>query len=398
MLYRTLNLELSFIRQFILQLVLIVVLPTLGFTQDRNRSLEFSIPMLILNSDARAGGMGDTGVATTPDVFSQYWNPAKYIFSLENSGVGLNYSSYLSKLTNDVFLAKMVYFRKQNESVWGVSFNYFNIGEVELTQDYGSSYISEGFIVPNELSIDISYSLLLSERFSMGVLGQWLHSNLQRTTDEKYVSNSVAVGIFGYYQSRIRKNRDKYAQWRAGFNISNIGPKISYNGEGQEYFIPTNLKIGASYALTFQSLHTLLFSLELNKLLIPTPPVYGYVDKNGNGIKDKDEPRQIIRGKDSNVSFLKGIAQSFSDAPGGFTEELQEITWAFGIEYNYANTLFLRGGYFYEHKYKGGRNYATMGVGIKLKAIDFNLAYALSVANYAIPLQNNIRLSLAYDF
>lgn len=398
MLYRTLDLKLSFIRQFILQLVFLVVLPTLSFTQDKNRSLEFSMPMLILNSDARAGGMGDTGVATTPDVFSQYWNPAKYIFSLENSGVGLNYSSFLSKLTNDVFLAKIVYFRKQNESVWGVSFNYFNIGEVELTQDYGSSYISEGFIVPNELSIDISYSLLLSERFSMGVLGQWLHSNLQRTTDERYVSNSVAVGIFGYYQSRIRKNRNKYAQWRAGFNISNIGPKISYNGEGQEYFIPTNLKIGASYALTFQSLHTLLFSLELNKLLIPTPPVYGYVDKNGNGIKDKDEPRQIIRGKDSNVSFLKGIAQSFSDAHGGFTEELQEITWAFGIEYNYANTLFLRGGYFYEHKYKGGRNYATMGVGIKLKAIDFNLAYTLSVANYAIPLQNNIRLSLAYDF
>lgn len=398
MLYRTLNLELSFIRLFILQLVFLVVLPTLSFTQDKNRSLEFSMPMLILNSDARAGGMGDTGVATTPDVFSQYWNPAKYIFSLENSGIGLSYSSFLSKLTNDVFLAKITYFRKQDRNAWGASFNYFNIGEVELTQDDGSAYISQGFIVPNELSIDISYSLLLSERFSMGVLGQWLHSNLQRTTDERYVSNSVAVGIFGYYQSRIRKNRDKYAQWRAGFNISNIGPKISYNGEGQEYFIPTNLKIGASYALTFQSLHTLLFSLELNKLLIPTPPVYGYVDKNGNGIKDKDEPRQIIRGKDSNVSFLKGIAQSFSDAPGGFTEELQEITWAFGIEYNYANTLFLRGGYFYEHKYKGGRNYATMGVGIKLKAIDFNLAYTLSVANNATPLQNNIRLALTYNF
>lgn len=366
--------------------------------QRRTRSLQFAMPLLILNSDARAGGVGDIGVATTSDVFSQYWNPSKYIFSLENSGIGLGYSSYLSKISNDIFFTKVVCFKKISpRSVFGSSLNYFNIGEVELTQEYNDSYVYQGVMTPNELSIDMSYSLLLSKSFSMGILVQWLHSSLQDVRSAKHIANSVAVGLSGFYQSEVRYFSKYKSLWRAGFNISNIGPKISYSEDGQEYFIPTNLKIGLGYELILQSSNSFLFSFELNKLLIPTPPVYGYIDKNGNGIKDADEIMQISKGKNSNVSYLEGILQSFYDAPDGLSEELHEITWALGVEYNYENILFFRGGYFYEHKDKGGRNYTTMGVGLKLKSIDFNLAYALSIANYATPWQNNIRLSLSYN-
>ncbi len=362
------------------------------YANPDRRIIQTAMPFLILQSDARANGMGNIGVATTTDIFSQSWNPSKYIFSTNDSGIGIAHTTYLTGVVNDMFITNISYFRKSSErSVWGASVNYFNIGEIELTQEIANSYISQGSISPNEFTLDFSYSLLLSENFSMGVLGKWLHSNLEEVNYEKHSVNSVAAGISGFYQSKTHQHTNYKVLWKAGFNLSNIGPKISYEKGGKEFFIPTNLKLGLGSKFIFPSSNSLELSLEANKLLVPTPPIYDYTGAS-------NQHKKILKGKNPNVFFLKGMLQSFTDAPNGFSEELQEITWAIGAEYNYENTLFLRGGYFYENKNKGGRNYVTTGIGIKMNKLAINLSYALSIASSATPLQNSLQFSLSYDF
>ncbi|MDO5615347.1 MAG: type IX secretion system outer membrane channel protein PorV [Cruoricaptor ignavus] len=365
------------------------------YSQNDNRIIQTAMPFLSLVSDARASAMGGTGVATNPDIFSQNWNPAKYVFFKKKLGIGASYTPYLNRITNDIFLGSIYGFKKlNNRSAWGVGFNYFNMGKVELTETQGNSYISQGILNPNELTLDISYNLLLSDKFSMGVLARWLHSNLQEAHGNNYIANGISVGISGFYQNKI----SEYSNCKIGFNISNIGPKLSYRKEERDFFIPTNLKVGVGYDFTFDNLNKLSFSLEANKLLVPSPPIYNYIDKNNNGQKDEKEPMQIVKGKNPNVSFLQGIFQSFSDAPMGLSEEIQEIIWNIGIEYDFQDIFFMRGGYFYENPNKGGRNYATTGVGFRLENLTINLSYLFSNSHVPNPLENSLGVSLEYNF
>ncbi len=376
----------------------------LGFSQTTVylpdiRTIQTGMPFLVLQSDARAAAMADMGVSSSPDVFSQRWNSAKYAFMQSNKGLGVSYTPYLNKLTNDVFLGNISYFfRPKERGAWGFSFNYFSMGEVEFSQIQGGTFFSEGFGKPNELTLDISYNLLLSDNFSMGVTARWLHSNLQYySNDEKYIANSIAMGFAGFFQSELITHATFDSQWRAGISISNIGPKLSYEKEGKDFFIPTNLKMGVSYDLLFAQGHSFSFLFEANKLLIPTPPQYGYIDNNNNGIQDQNEATKILKGKNPNVSFLAGIVQSFSDAPNGFKEELQEISLSAGIEYRFWDNFSLRCGYFHENKNKGARSFLTLGTGLRYQKIQFHFSYLFSMSSVPNPFENALRISGTYE-
>lgn len=363
------------------------------------RIIQTGMPFLTLQSDARASAMADIGVSSIPDVFSQRWNSAKYVFMESSQGLGISYTPYLNKLTNDVFLGNITYFsRRKERGAWGISFNYFSMGEVEFSQIQGGTFLSEGIGKPNELTLDISYNLLLSNHFSMGVTGRWLHSNLQYySNDEKYVANSIAVSLAGFFQSRLKSHRSFDSQWRIGLSISNIGPKLSYEKGGKDFFIPTNLKAGISYDLLFSKGHSFSFLLEANKLLVPTPPQYGYIDNNDNGKQDQNELTTILNGKDTNVSFMEGIFQSFSDAPGGFKEELQEISLSAAMEYRFWNDFSLRCGYFYENPHKGARRFLTVGTGFRYQKIQFHFSYLFSISSIPNPFENALRISGTYE-
>lgn len=364
-----------------------------------SRIIQTGMPFLNLQSDARASAMADIGTSSLPDVFSQRWNSAKYTFMETKRGIGVSYVPYLNKLTNDVFLGNITYFfRPKERGAWAMSFNYFSMGEVEFSQIQGGSFFSEGIGKPNELTLDISYNLLLSDFFSMGVTGRWLHSNLQHSSnEEKYIANSIAVSLSGFFQSDLKAHTSFDSQWRAGITISNIGPKLVYEKAGKESFIPTNLKIGVSYDLLFQKGHSLSFLVEANKLLVPTPPQYGYIDANNDGKQNGEEPIAVLKGKDTNVSFIKGIFQSFSDAPGGFKEELKEISLSAGLEYRFWDDFSLRCGYFHENKEKGARNFLTLGTGFKYQNINIHLSYLFSMSSIPNPFENALRISGSYE-
>ncbi|MDO5106620.1 type IX secretion system outer membrane channel protein PorV, partial [Capnocytophaga sp.] len=363
-----------------------------------SRIIQTGMPFLNLQSDARASAMADIGASTQPDVFSQRWNSAKYAFAESKRGLGMSYTPYLNKLTNDIFLGNITYFfRPKQRGAWGLSFNYFSMGEVEFSQIQGGSFFSEGFGKPNELTLDVSYNLLLSDNFSMGVTGRWLHSNLQYfSNDEKYVANSIAVSLSGYFQSRIVTYANFDTRWRAGITLSNIGPKLSYEKGGKDFFIPTNLKIGVGYDFIFSNDHSFSLLLEANKLLVPTPPKRGYMDSNNDGQQNENEFTTILSGKDDNVSFLEGIFQSFSDAPDGWREELQEVALSLGLEYRFRDDFALRCGYFYENPNKGARQFLTIGTGFKYQNIRFHLSYLFSMASVPNPFENALRISGSY--
>lgn len=364
-----------------------------------SRIIQTGMPFLILQSDARASAMADIGVASTPDVFSQRWNSAKYAFMESKRGLAMSYIPYLNKLTNDVFLGNITYFfRPKERGAWAMSLNYFSMGEVEFSQIQGGSFFSEGFGKPNELTLDISYNLLLSENFSMGVTGRWLHSNLQYfSNDEKYVANSLSVSLGSYFQSALQTYTHFDTQWRAGISISNIGPKLSYEKGGKDFFIPTNLKMGVSCDFLFPREHSFSLLLEANKLLVPSPPKYGYIDTNNDGKQNENEPTTILKGKNTNVSFMEGIFQSFSDAPNGWKEELQEIALSLGLEYRFRDDFALRCGYFHENKNKGGRSFLTFGTGFKYQSVRFHLSYLFSMSSIPNPFENALRISGSYE-
>lgn len=369
-----------------------------------SRVITTGVPFVLIAADPRAAGMGDIGVATSADAFSQQWNPAKYAFSTAKQGVGVTYTPYLSKLVNDIFLGNLTYFNRLNEmSAVAVSFRYFKLGEVELRDTAEQIPLIAS---PNELTFDVSYGLRLSERFSMAVAGRYLRSDLkiQVDSDDASAAGTFAVDIAGYYQSEEVAYNDFNGRWRAGFNISNIGPKLKYDEVGQENFLPTNLGLGAGFDFVLDEYNTIGISAEVNKLLVPTPPIYGneFVDTNGNGIQDPDEPtinnRAIYSGKDPDVNFVKGIFQSFGDAPGGFSEELKEFTWALGAEYWYQNVFALRAGYFNESDEKGARKFASFGAGFRYTAINIDMSYLFSTSKVASPLEGTLRFGLTFTF
>ena len=375
-----------------------------------SRVITTGVPFILIASDARAAGMGDMGVATSVDTYSQQWNPSKYAFSEAKSGIGISYTPYLSKLVNDIFLGNITYFNRLNErSAFAVSLKYFSLGEIELREDEFSTPLIEK---PNELTFDASYSLRLSDQFSMGVALRYLRSDLkiQAIDVNAKAASSFGVDITGYYQSEEEAYDSFNGRWRGGFAIQNLGPKIKYDEGGRENFLPTNLRLGGGFDFIFDQYNRVNVTAEVTKLLVPTPPVtgveYNYIDANGNGVYDpeteenslSDPVNVIIEGQDPDVGFMAGVFQSFNDAPGGFSEELDEFTWAIGAEYLYQDSFALRLGYFNENEFKGARKFFAMGAGFKYSAIDIDLSYLFSASKVQSPLENTLRFSLSFNF
>ncbi len=372
-------------KKFFLMLIAISSLST-TYAQDEINPITTAAPFLLIAPDARSGGMGDIGVATSPDANSQHFNPAKYAFAESQYSIGVNYTPWLRNLTNDVFVSTLTFSNRINEqSAWATSLKFFSLGTIELTDLGGNAIGTEN---PNEFSLDGSYSLLLSESFSMGVAMRYIRSDFAlrvENSDLKTV-NTFAVDIAGYFQSEEQNYGDFNGRWRAGFNISNIGPKVSLSEGGRENFIPTNLRLGAGFDFILDDLNTITANLEFNKLLVPTPPVRDPVTG------------EIIGGQDDEVGFVAGIFQSFGDAQGGFSEELKEFTWALGTEYNYDEVFAFRAGYFNESDLKGARKYFTLGAGFSFNSTKLDMSYLINSSDINNPLENTLRFSLTFDF
>ena len=372
------------------------------------RVITTGVPFLLIASDARAAGMGDMGVATSVDTYSQHWNPSKYAFSEAKSGFGISYTPYLSKLVNDIFLGNVTYFNRLNErSAFAVSFKYFSLGEIELRADEFSEALIEN---PNELTFDVSYALRLSDQFSMGVALRYLRSDLKISAIDpnSKAAGSFGVDISGYYQSEEEAYSDFNGRWRGGFAIQNLGPKIKYDEGGRENFLPTNLRLGGGFDFIFDQYNRINVTAEVTKLLVPTPPIVGtetvFEDLNGNGTYEMGEDtlisetdRVILEGQSQDVNFMSGVFQSFNDAPGGFSEELDEFTWALGAEYLYQDSFALRAGYFNENEFKGARKFFSLGAGFKYTTIDIDLSYLFSASKVQSPLENTLRFSLSFN-
>ena len=355
------------------------------YSQDR--VITTGVPFLQITPDARAAGMGDMGVATSADEFSQQWNPAKYPFNSNNEGFAISYTPYLSKLVNDIFLGNVTYYKKLNErSAWATSFKYFSLGDIQFNEIIGGTIVDQGIEKPNELTLDISYSLKLSELFSMSVVARYIRSDLKLSSDSDSSSaNSLGIDISAFYRSKSFEFSGINSILRSGINISNIGPRLKYDVGGRQNFIPTNLKVGTGLQMNIDDDNSITVNLELNKLLVPTP--IAFFDQNN----------EFIGYKQPDVGFLKGIIESFSDAPDGFKEELQEVAWSLGFEYIFKNNFSLRTGYFNENKYKGSRRYITFGTGFLINQMNFNVSYLFSTSNVRSPLENTLRFSLAFN-
>ena len=356
------------------------------FSFAQNRVVTTGVPFLNIAPDARSAALGDQGVATSADAFSNHWNPAKFAFAPNEIGAAISYTPYLSKLVNDIFLANLTYYRAiDDRSAWAVGLRYFSLGEI-ITGNTPQEILNNPLILrPNEFVLDASYALKLSDKFSMAIQGSFITSDLKLPTgnNESVAASTVSVGISGFYESYEVPYSNFSGIWRAGFNISNIGPKLKYEDEGESDFLPTNLKLGGGFDFIFDSYNKLNVSLEINKLLVPSPSV---VDENG----DYSQP--------SDVGVLSGIFKSFGDAPDGFGEELKEFTWALGAEFMYDESFALRAGYFNENELKGARKFITVGAGFKYNTIDIDLSYLISATRVVNPLENTLRFSLTFNF
>ena len=361
------------------------------------------VPFMLIAPDARAAALGDMGVATSVDAFSQNWNPSKYTFSTYKSGIGVSYTPYLSKLVNDIFLGNLTYYNRLNErSAFAASFKYFSLGEIEITDLSGT--VLEN-VKPNEFAIDATYSLRLSDQFAMAVTGRYLNSDLKinAVDPDAGSASSFAVDISGFYQSEENAYSDYNGRWRAGFAIQNIGPKIKYDNSGRDNFLPTMLRLGGGFDFIFDEYNKLAVTAEIGKLLVPSPPIYGYEDTiqegdtEPNGQQDTNEPTIIVEGKDPDVSFISGIFQSFGDAPGGFSEELKEFTWALSAEYLYQDSFAIRAGFFNESEDKGARKFFGLGAGFKYNVANIDLSYLFSASKVQSPLEGTLRFSLSFN-
>lgn len=381
---------------FLFFVVTTFVIPSVTHAQNDNFNvITTALPFLRIAGDPRAAGMGDMGVATSPDAWSQQWNPAKYAFSTRQHKFGVAYTPYLGNLVDDIAIAQLVYSNRINEySAFAGSLRYFSLGSINLTQTGQPGDFREEN--PNEFVLDGTYSLKLSEQFAMAVTGRFLRSDLriQGVDNDATAANSFGVDISGYYQSEENSYDNFYGRWRGGFNISNIGPKITYDAGGQENFIPTNLALGGGFDFILNDGFSKIgVTAEVNKLLVPTPPIREVDDENNNGVN-----REIISGQDDNVTFLRGIFQSFGDAPGGFSEELREFTWALGAEYTYNDSFALRAGYFNEADDKGARKFLALGTGFQFSQIGIDLSYLFSTSRVNSPLEGTLRFGLTFNF
>lgn len=366
------------------------------FDVDDFNPITTVMPFLLITPDGRAGGMGDIGVATSPDANAQHHNPAKAAFNDMELSVGVNFTPWMRQLVNDVYLGGFSVTNKLNDrSAWAASFKYFTLGEIQLTDEYGGELSIEK---PNELSFDGTYALKLSESFSLGVTLRYMRSDFALKIDNSDIKvvNTFGVDVSGYYESAESNYGDFNGVFRGGFNIQNIGPKVSYVPGGRENFIPTNMKLGAGFDFILDDYNKVGVTLESTKLLVPTPPIYER-DGSGNYVLDANGDRVIESGKDNNVNFFSGMIQSFGDAPGGFKEELKEFTWALGSEYTYNDAFAFRAGYFHENANKGARSYFTVGAGFKFRAASIDFSYLFNASDINNPLENTLRFSLGFN-
>lgn len=371
---------------------------TTSLLKDKLNTITTAVPFLMVAPDSRAGAMGDAGVASSPDANSLHWNPAKFAFIEKDMGFSVSYSPWLKALVNDINLAYVTgYKRIDNMSAFAVSLLYFSLGDITFTNDIG---IETGTYRPNEFAIDGCYSRKFTDNFSMAISGRYIYSNLTQGQFvggmETHAGQSIATDVALYYRKELKfKNRMK-GQWALGMNISNIGSKISYTASTERDFIPTNLRVGPSFTLDFDDYNSLTFMVDLNKLLVPSPPEYKLNDTTGLPERDPNGELIISRGKDPNVGIVKGMLQSFGDAPGGNEEELREINYSLGVEYWYDKQFAIRGGYFHENKYKGNRKFFTLGAGLKYNVFGLDFAYLIPV-DQRNPLENTIRFTLIFD-
>ncbi|WP_373495980.1 type IX secretion system outer membrane channel protein PorV [Aquiflexum sp.] len=367
-----------------------------GQDTDR-RVITTAVPFLNFAPDSRHSAMGDAGVATSPDAFSAHWNAGKLSFIEDEMGFSLSYSPWLGRLVNDMSLSYLTAYKKIDDvSAWGFDLRYFNMGDIIQTGMLGQEL---GEFTPREIAVGGTYSRKLSDKLGLGISARLIHSNLSGNVSsvggaESRPGVSVGTDVGIYYKTEVLAG-DKIGIWSWGATITNIGPKLTYNSADDLDFIPTSLRVGTAYLMNLNDYNSLTFTLDLNKLLVPSPPIFA-TDENGALIPDGEGGFEIERGRNPDRPLLSGIFGSFSDAPDGFREEMQEVMVSFGMEYLYSQTFALRAGYFYENPNKGGRRYFTMGVGIIYKELGFDFSY-LVPQQQNHPLAETLRLSLSYN-
>ncbi len=347
-----------------------------------------AVPFLLISPDSKAGAMGDVGVATTPDANSLHWNPAKLAFVDDDMGFSMSYVPWLRALVPDINLSYLAGYRKLNDNeTIGLELRYFSLGDITFTDILGTTI---GQYKPSEFALGTSYARKLSDNFSLAISGRYIYSNLTGGQSAGGIptvaGQSIAADIAGYYAKPIRIS-GKDVDLAIGGNISNIGNKISYTETAVRDFIPINLRLGTALGTEFDDYNKMSVAFDINKLLVPTPPVY--------------EDGEIVAGQEPDVSVVSGIFQSFGDAPGGFKEEMREINYSIGTEYWYANQFAIRAGYFFEHNTKGGRKFFTFGSGVKYNVFALDFSYLINASraiNGNNPLANTMRFTLVFDF
>lgn len=358
----------------------LVIVFSMSMLAQENNPIVTAVPSLSIAPDARGGGMGDVGVATSPDINSQYWNPAKYVFMESDAGVSISYTPWLRKLVSDIDLAYLSgYWKMDKRQALSMSLRYFSLGDITLMDEFG---YPQGSSHPNEIAVDVAYSLMFTEKLSGSVAFRYIRADLGNgiPSQEIYPGSAVSADVAAYYRTPIALQNTE-GTLAFGANISNIGSKVSYDKKVTSSFLPTNMRLGASFDYPIDDYNKISVSTDINKLLVPTPK-----------LNPTTEDLQAY----SDMSPLAGIFNSFGDAPGGFSEEMREISWSLGAEYAYNNQLFVRGGYYNESQYKGNRKYFTAGFGFKLNVFQLDAAYVISTSQ-SNPLDQTLRFTLGFD-
>lgn len=354
-------------------------------TKSQYNPIDHAVISQTIAPDARSAGMGDVGAATDPDVNSQYWNPAKYPFCISRAGLALNYTPWLRKLVNDIDLAYVAgYYRIGDYSAISGSLRYFSLGEVMTSMDDNALTVK-----PYEMSLDVAYSLMLSEKFSIAAAIRWLYSDLRYDyTEDASPASAFAADLACYYNNYINIGK-RECQLGLGMNISNVGSKITYFGDDRSNFLPANLRIGASLMVPIDEYNRFTIAADANKLLVPTVP------KQNEGESKEDYEQRVIE-EYNDIGAIAGIFKSFHDAPGGFKEELEEIQWSVGAEYVYHDQFSIRAGYHHQSENKGNLKYFTVGGGFRMSVFSLDVGYVIATAK-SNPLDQTLRFTLAFD-